>query len=82
MTRILELTDAIEAQILSMMYQNESKKWCCSLCGKESFSKTDLSRHVESVHITNHPGYECSYCRVIVKSKNALRQHISTKHRL
>ena len=77
----LELSEAIEEQILSMMYQNELKKWCWSLCGKETSSKTDLSRHVESVHITDHPGYNCSYCAVHVKSKNALRIHMNTKHR-
>ena len=25
---VLELTDAIGAQILSLMYQNQLKKWC------------------------------------------------------
>ena len=63
-----------------MMYQNPMKKWCCYVCGQESVNKNDISRHVESVHIVNHPGYECSFCGAIVKSKNALRMHIARNH--
>ena len=65
-----------------MMYQNPMKKWCCNACGQESFAKTDISRHVEAAHIANHPGYECSYCGTLAKSKNALRMHISRNHKM
>ena len=78
---ILDLSGTIEAQILSMMHQTPLKKWRCSVCGKGSMYKTDISRHVESVHITDHPGYECSFCGAICKSKNSLRQHMNTRHR-
>ena len=63
-----------------MMYQTPMKKWCCYVCGKESVSKSDISRHVESVHVVNHPGYKCSFCGTIVKSKNAFRMHIARNH--
>lgn len=63
-----------------MMYRSENGKWCCSVCGKESALKTDIWRHVESLHIANHPGYSCNYCGCSVKSKNALNLHISRKH--
>ena len=77
----LELSDAIEEQIVSMMYQTPTKIWKCSVCAKESKLKADISRHVESVHIPDHPGYNCLYCAVHVKSKKALRIHMNTKHR-
>ena len=62
-----------------MMYQSDDKKWFCSVCGKEAVNKHDMIRHVESLHVTNHPGYKCDYCETIVKSRNALRLHIK-KH--
>ena len=76
----LDVSNTIEEQVLSMMYRSESGNWCCSVCGKEFKIKNDMKRHVESLHITNHPGYVCNYCGDTVKSKNALRLHISSKH--
>ena len=63
-----------------MKYQNPMKKWHCYVCGQEYVIKSDISRHVESLHILNHPGYECSFCGTIVKSKNAFRMHIARNH--
>lgn len=63
-----------------MMYLTETKTWMCSVCNKESKKKNDIWRHVESLHVENHPGYSCSYCGDILKSKNALRQHVNMKH--
>ena len=76
----LDVSNTIEEQVLSMMYRSESGNWCCSVCGKEFKIKNDMKRHVESLHIINHPGYVCNYCGDTVKSKNALRLHISSKH--
>jgi len=55
----LHLSTSIEDQIASMMYQTENKKWRCAICNQESIGKTDITRHVESKHIENHPGYAC-----------------------
>ena len=63
-----------------MMFYSDYQ-WHCSMCQKGSTSKTDIFRHVESTHIDNHPGYECDLCGEIVKSRNALRQHRSNKHK-
>ena len=75
------LLDDIEAQISSMMYQNtELKTWCCSVCGKESKLKSDISRHIDSMHIIDHPGYNCYLCSEILKSRESLRKHIRYRH--
>ena len=71
---------SLDAQITSMMFREE-KMWHCSVCGKSSTSKTDISRHIEGTHITNHPGLECDVCGEKLKSRNALRQHRALKHR-
>jgi len=74
------ISDSLDAQVLSMMYQTENQTWRCSLCGKESKCKRDLWGHIESLHIENHPGYSCNYCGIHVKTKNALRLHVNRKH--
>ena len=76
----LGISDSLDAQVLSMMYQTENQTWRCSLCGKESRCKRDLWGHIESLHIENHPGYSCNYCGIHVKTKNALRLHVNRKH--
>ena len=79
---ILEAIAAIEEQVLQQMFLTEQSEWCCSICGKKGKLKHDIFRHIESNHITNHPGYSCDFCDVVVKSRNALRQHRNSKHKL
>ena len=71
---------AVEEQVLQMMHQNYDNFWCCNVCSKQFKQKRDLTRHIESLHIENHPGYSCEYCGEIKKSQNALRQHKNLKH--
>ena len=73
--------DDLEAEIASMMYQiEESKAWVCSVCEKESRGKTDITRHIEAIHIENHPGYPCPLCSSVSKSRDTLRKHVSRVH--
>ena len=63
------------------MYQMEgSKNWVCSVCGKESRGKTDITRHIDAHHIENHPGYTCHLCGIVSKSRETLRKHVSRMH--
>ena len=63
-----------------MMYKAD-REWHCSVCGKSGVGKTDISRHIEGTHITNHPGLQCHICGEKLKSRNALRLHKSSKHK-
>jgi len=64
-----------------MMYRGEDKTWHCTVCGKASTLKTDVRRHVEAMHIEDHPGLSCEICGVVVKSRHALMRHKSAKHK-
>ena len=77
---ILDVMSALNEEILKHMYQTPDNEWCCSVCGKQAKSKTDITRHIESLHIENHPGYTCELCGVVKKSRNALRQHKNQSH--
>ena len=55
--------------------------WSCGVCHKPFKAKRDLKRHIESLHIENHPGYNCEICGENVKSMNALRQHKNLRHK-
>jgi len=74
-----ELLAVLEARISGMMWKDEDKSWNCSVCGKISKSKTDITRHIEGLHL-DHPGFKCDTCGEVVKSRNALRQHKSNRH--
>jgi len=54
--------------------------WQCLDCGHCSRSKSDCSKHVEAKHIVTS-GYDCSFCGSHYPSKNALKSHVSRKHR-
>jgi len=74
-----DLLAVLEARISGMMWKDEDKSWNCSVCGKISKSKTDITRHIEGLHL-DHPGFKCDTCGEVVKSRNALRQHKSNRH--
>ena len=76
---IVDPLAVIEEQIQQNMFFS-GDQWTCSICGKSSRLKTDISRHIESIHVINHPGYKCDICDYSSKSKNALRQHRSVRH--
>jgi len=53
--------------------------WSCSVCGKNSYDKTRIRKHVE-VHIEGL-SYDCPYCiGKKLSSKNSLDQHLYRAH--
>ena len=66
-----------------MMFRIElesgKKYWKCSQCGKQAFSKTDITRHIEAAHL-DHPGFACDICEETIRTRNALRQHRALRH--
>ena len=71
----------IKGQIYSMMEKvnDGENKWKCSICGKASQNRQDVSRHVET-HIEGI-SYPCNQCGVVKRSSNALNVHMSKYHK-
>ena len=59
---------------------NSSTNCCCQICGKHFTRKSDLKRHVDSVHrgIIN---FRCESCHKNFKRKSDLKRHTETIHR-
>ena len=76
-----DLLNQLDQRIDSLMFKGENRAWHCAVCGKTSNLKTDISRHVESVHIEDHPGLACDICGAVAKSREALRKHKSNVHK-
>ena len=81
--RMLESAD-IEYQqtyINSMMERipEGHNRWKCTVCGKASRDRKDMSRHIET-HIEGM-SYPCTKCGKISRSSNALKTHFSSFHR-
>jgi len=53
----------------------------CTICGKTGNDRSNLRRHVESVHFPQSFQYDCKYCEKVFNAKNSLYVHISTYHR-
>ena len=75
---ISDLFAQLDAQIENLMFRSNDKIWQCD---KSSVFKNDITRHIEAVHLQNHPGIHCELCDEIVKTRNALRQHKNARHK-
>ena len=55
------------------------KEWACGFCNKTFKNKYIASRHVE----THFEGmqHQCPHCENVAPSRDALRKHISRKHK-
>merc|ERR1712130_616756 len=53
----------------------------CTICGKTGNDRSNLRRHVESVHFPESFQFDCKYCGKVYNAKNSLYVHISTYHR-
>ena len=63
-----------------MMERTLDKLWRCIECGKTATGKSDVTRHIEAIHLQGHPGFVCQLCGEAVKTRNAMRQHRKLKH--
>jgi len=75
-----DILSQLDAQISSMMYKTD-QAWHCGVCDRTSKGKINISRHIEATHLENHPGLNCDICGETVRTRNALRQHKSDRHR-
>ena len=75
----LELDDLISEK-MELVTEGGARLWRCLVCQKISSLKTDISRHVEAVHIV-HPGFQCYECYKVCKTRDALRCHINKYHK-
>ena len=71
--------DELESEIAAMM-RKLGAMWECIVCGKSSKYKSDIRRHIESMHITS-PGFNCDFCDKISPTREALRQHKLAYHK-
>jgi len=60
---------------------NGKSCFVCTLCGKSNSQKSNLLKHVESVHFPTLFEYNCKYCGKSFGAKNNLYVHISNYHR-
>jgi len=72
--------DEMISERMSLHQEDGMRTWRCLICLKSSCLKTDISRHVEAVHI-QHPGFQCDICCKLCKTRDALRCHINKYHK-
>ena len=63
-----------------MSRDERTKAWICTMCGKNTRDKTNLSQHIEANHIdgVSHP---CNACGKVSRSRHALAKHMYTNHK-
>ena len=67
------------AVTLKGKHLSQGKGRICKVCGKEG-SMSEIQNHIEAKHITGFT-HQCKVCGITVNTRNALRIHMSTKHK-
>jgi len=57
------------------------KAHICKMCGKVSSDRSNLRKHVESIHYPNAFLHECKYCGQSFNTKNLLYTHVKISHK-
>ena len=76
---VLDPIDSLDALVLSKMVK-ENGLWLCLECPYNNIQKAVMRNHVEAKHL-NTGGFDCQFCSVTCPNRQALRMHISRKHR-
>lgn len=75
--------EELDLQIASMMERGDDHVWTCKVCGKKATKggKPDMRDHIEANHVEgiSHP---CTICGKTYKTRNSLKSHKSTSHRI
>jgi len=56
------------------------KVWSCTVCSKQHKKRSNITVHIESVHIEGYT-HSCKICFSTHSSRSGLNFHMSTKHR-
>jgi len=54
--------------------------WSCNVCGKQQKKRSNITVHIESVHIEGYT-HSCKICFSTHSSRSGLNCHMSSKHR-
>jgi len=73
--------DGNKEYVASLIAQLDGGKgFMCIVCNKVSSQKTNLKKHILSMHTEDAP-QNCSFCGKQFKNKNTLQNHVSLNHR-
>ena len=62
------------------MIKTDSQNWNCSLCDYKTKYQSSLVYHIEAKHL-EPSGVQCPYCPNKCPNRQALKMHISRKHK-
>ena len=71
---------ALNDLIRTMMVRVEPEMWACSSCSYSTRFYSTMQSHIESKHIIS-PGVQCEICHVFSPTRQALKMHMSRKHK-
>ena len=82
-----ENTDAIKIETtenfmetVSSMIIKTNETWTCNLCGKVSNDRSNLRKHVETIH-TQGLTFSCKSCDKLFRSRKRVYHHMASMHK-
>jgi len=68
----------LDDQINEMSLQMSNRHWECTMCGKVSQQKSDLKKHIESLHL--HLNLPCMLCPKVFRTRHSRFSHLRKTH--
>ena len=76
----MNLISALIDAIKQMMVKLDENMWGCASCDFKTKYDSTLRNHIEAKHLDTG-GFVCQYCSATCPNRQALRMHLSRKHR-
>lgn len=65
-------------KVAAMSRQTATRRWECTECGKLASQRTDLKKHIESLHLDLE--LPCDVCFMVFKTRHTRYAHLRTIH--
>jgi hypothetical protein len=72
---------AIRDKLIMEYLSKENGVWKCTHCDYSTKRCSNMTEHVESIHVDDGLAYECKFCPKTLRSRNMLRGHVLTSHK-
>ena len=76
-----DFSDVVSVLKSYAVFNKNLKMFQCTICNKQCAQKSNMLRHIESIHFPNTFTYTCEYCNATLPTRKKKEHHLAKFHR-